>query len=169
VRPGSPPAPLPVAPPASVPPPTAAKAEPAPPPTPEPARPAAAPPGPEPGAKKAEPPAIEPAPAKAPPVRGDERWLLAQPPGHHTVQLFGSHDEKAAARFRDAQTLKDRVALYRTRRDGKDWYVVVVGSFATREAAQRAIQGLPAPLKRNNPWPRTLESVQTSIREAGTP
>ena len=101
------------------------------------------------------------------PARGaDETWLLAQPGGNYTVQIFGSHDVRATERFKNSYRLKDRTAVYRTGRDGKDWYVIVVGSYGTREAAQRAIQGLPPEVKRNNPWPRNLASVQESIRQA---
>ena len=125
------------------------------------------------------PPAREPAPNEPPrpppprpdttaqePFRGDEGWLLGQAPENYTVQLFGSHDRQAAERFKETHRVKDRLATYRTNRDGKDWYVVVTGSYTSRDAAQRAIQALPAEVKRNNPWPRNLASVQDSIRQA---
>lgn len=123
-----------------------------------------------PPAQPAPPPPARPAPAKpesapAEAPRLDESWLLAQAPDNFTVQLFGSHDRYAAERFKEGVRLKDRLAVYRTNRDGKDWFVVVAGSHSTREAAQRAIQGLPAEVKRNNPWPRSLASVQESIRQ----
>jgi DamX protein len=146
----------------------------------EPVEPTRSSPPPEPVAKApSTPPAREPAPSEPPrppaprpeaaaqeSFRGDEGWLLGQAPGNFTVQLFGSHDRQAAERFKETHRLKDRLATYRTNRDGKDWYVVVVGSYGTRDAAQRAIQNLPPEVKRNNPWPRSVASVQDSIRQA---
>lgn len=99
-------------------------------------------------------------------LRPDETWLLGQSAGNFTVQLFGSHDRQAADRFKEGSKVKERLAVYRTSRDGKDWFVVVAGSYGSREAAQRAIQNLPPELKRSNPWPRSLASVQDSIRQA---
>ena len=125
---------------------------------------------PTPPAQPAPPPPARPAPTRPEPTpsdapRLDESWLLAQSPDNFTVQLFGSHDRYAAERFKEGVRVKERLAVYRTSRDGKDWFVVVAGSHSTREAAQRAIQGLPAEVKRNNPWPRSLASVQESIRQ----
>lgn len=139
--------------------------EPAPRPTPAPqVLPPAPPPPPAPPSPVRPTPAKpESAPAEAP--RLDESWLLAQAPENFTVQLFGSHDRYAAERFKESVRLKNRLAVYRTNRNGKDWFVVVAGSHSTRDAAQRAIQGLPAEVKRNNPWPRSLASVQESIRQ----
>jgi DamX protein len=91
---------------------------------------------------------------------------MGQSAGNFTVQLFGSHDRQAAERFKEGSKVKERLAVYRTGRDGKDWYVVVAGSYGSRDAAQRAIQNLPPELKRSNPWPRSLASVQDSIRQA---
>jgi DamX protein len=100
-------------------------------------------------------------------VRADETWLLGQQAENHTVQLFGSFDAQAAERFKQQQRLKDRLAIYRTRRDGREWYVVVMGSYGSRDAARKAIQGLPNEVKRWNPWPKSLGSVQESIRGTG--
>jgi DamX protein len=127
-------------------------------------------------AVRAEPPAAEPAapsrpadnvpkpPARAATRVGDEAWLLEQAPGNYTVQIFGSHEHEAVERFKRGSRLKDRLAWYRTSRNGRDWYVVVMGSYASRDAARRAIAALPAEVKRNNPWPRSLGAVQESIR-----
>ncbi len=106
----------------------------------------------------------EAGPAEA--LRPDESWLLGQSAGNFTVQLFGSHDRQAAERFKEGSKVRERLAVYRTSRDGKDWFVVVAGSYGSRDAAQRAIQNLPPEIKRNNPWPRSLASVQDSIRQA---
>jgi DamX protein len=170
-------APVPVTPPPAAPPVAPPPAEPPAPAEKAPSEPAASkaeppvPPSPPSAAQQSPPvapatPARPPSPAAEPRRGADEAWLLQQSPESYTVQLFGSHDRQAAERFKGSQRLKDRVAIYRTSRGGKDWYVAVLGSYSTREAAQRAIQGLPAEVKRQNPWPRSLGSVQESIRQA---
>jgi DamX protein len=167
--PAVPPAPQPPAPPEPArasPPPAAASPDPVVAGAPSPATPPA-PPSPTPPASATRLGDAPPPRAARPEGRGpDEAWLLAQPANSFTVQIFGSHDPRAAERFKAGNRLKDRTAMYRTSRGGKDWYVVVVGSYATREAAQRAVQGLPPEVKRNNPWPRNLATVQDSIRQA---
>jgi DamX protein len=149
----------------------APKPVPAPPEPPVPPRPAATPPAettartPAP-TESARPAAPAPSPSQPEALRPDETWLMGQSAGNFTVQLFGSHDRQAAERFKESSKVKERLAVYRTSRDGKDWFVVVAGSFGSRDAAQRAIQNLPPELKRSNPWPRSLASVQDSIRQA---
>jgi len=114
--------------------------------------------------------AAEPA-ARQPAASGlqDEVWLLAQDPGHYTVQLTGTHDRQAALSFIRNHALKDKAAWFRTRYKDRDWYVVVTGAYSKREKAQAAIRTLPAGLKRQGPWPRTFASIQASVAGSRSP
>lgn len=93
----------------------------------------------------------------------DEAWLMAQDPGHYTVQLTGTHDRQAALSFVRNHSLQDAAAWFRTRHRNRDWYVVVTGTYSQRADAQAAIRSLSAALKRQGPWPRTFASIQASV------
>ena len=97
--------------------------------------------------------------AQAAPTPGTLSWLRSQPAGWFTVQLTGSQQRDAARRFIRSNGLTGRAVLVRTRRDGADWFIVVHGAHATREAARGAIAGLPARLRRDSPWLRPIAEV----------
>lgn len=119
-------------------------------------------------------PATEAAAAKAPaptaPSRppageaGGPEWLLAQPPGHYTLQLLAVTNPAGIERFIRQHGLEGPLASYRTRRKGRDWYFLVQGSYPTRAAALAAVRKLPAGVRRNGPWARELAAVQAEIR-----
>ncbi len=94
----------------------------------------------------------------------DERHLLARQPGDWTVQLMGSHDAQAIRSFREQYSLSMR--RYRKLRNGKDWYVLVYGSYPSRDAAVAGVAALPEPLQRLQPWIRSMADVQAEIRSA---
>jgi len=91
---------------------------------------------------------------------GHQEWLGAQNPRHYTVQLLGASSRATTDSFM-ADIREQSPRLIRTTRDGKDWYVVVSGSYPDRRSAQAAIGRLPASLARHGPWPRTFGSLQT--------
>ncbi len=66
--------------------------------------------------------------------------------------------------FVKRNALDRNVAYYVARRSGRDWYVLLYGNYKTRAAARRAVGKLPAAVKANQPFPRTFDSVQKSIR-----
>ena len=44
------------------------------------------------------------------------------------------------------------------------YYVLVVGNFKTRQEAIEAVSKLPENLRKNNPWPVKLDSVQQHLK-----
>lgn len=100
-------------------------------------------------------------PRDATPARGAE-WFFDQPRTHHTLQLFGTSDRAQWARWvrdhRDA-----RLASFETLRDGKPWFVVTYGSYASRAEAEAAAKRLPAGFGDVKPWIRTFGAIQDSI------
>jgi len=56
------------------------------------------------------------------------------------------------------------VYSYQTKRNGKPWFVAVTGPYPDKNAARSAIGRLPKTLRDNNPWLRSLVSVQSDIR-----
>lgn len=57
-----------------------------------------------------------------------------------------------------------KVHTYETRRDGKPWFVAVMGPYADKSAARAAIQKLPKPLQDQHPWLRTVASVKADLQ-----
>jgi DamX protein len=142
----------------------------APPSTPAPAaeKPVAAPPA------EAPPPATEPPPATPPPERvsapsgelHDALWFMRQDPDHYTIQALGVSSEAAAAGFYTRHGNGLEAVIAPTRRAGKDWYVLVIGVFSTADQARRAIESLPAPIQRNQPFIRRIGDIQEAILDA---
>ena len=95
-----------------------------------------------------------------------EDWLLQQPKTHFTLQLLGSHNEKSLQSFIKKHDLPtDQVAYYRGDHEGNDWYILVYGVYSNRDDATQQISKLPKALQTAKPWPRTLGSVHTAIKQ----
>lgn len=93
-------------------------------------------------------------------------WFLEQNPWHYTIQLLGSAKQKPLDGFIKRHKLKGKASWFKTRRYGKDWYVLVYGVYPSEKNARQALINLPSTLKSTSPWPRTLGSIQTAIIEA---
>jgi len=55
--------------------------------------------------------------------------------------------------------------LFRSKRQGKDWFVVVTGHYASSAKARQAGQDLSEPQKKASPWPREVKVIQQEIRQ----
>lgn len=93
-----------------------------------------------------------------------EQWLMQQAPRHFTLQLIGVTDERAVQSFIEQYHLTGDIAYFRTTRSGADWFSVLYGVYPDRAAAIKARSTLPAPLRKRDVWPRTLDSVQSAIK-----
>lgn len=89
-------------------------------------------------------------------------WYGSQAPGHYVVQVLGTGVEANAQAFVRQQGADYH--YFKKLLQGKPIYVVTYGSFASRSAAQSAINNLPAKVKASKPWPRTVASVQQEIK-----
>ncbi len=117
---------------------------------------------------KASTPAKAAAPAAAVPAGyRNSAWLKAQAPGHFTVQLVAATTEQAIRDHFAGYNVRGDIAMLVTRRDDKPWYVVFWGNFADRAAAERAVAGLPAPLRRVSPWIRSFADVHGEMKAGG--
>jgi DamX protein len=96
-----------------------------------------------------------------------ETWLLKQPGSQYSLQLLGTRHEQSIFDYMKQNQLDPaRCAYYRGSFKGGEWYVLVYGVFPDRQAALDARTDLPARVKKERPWPRSLASVQAAIREA---
>ncbi|MFC2971901.1 AAA family ATPase [Azotobacter bryophylli] len=149
--------------------PQATKPAPAPAPVPPPAlgpapKPAAAPaPKPMPVAAPTPAPAPKPTaePLGAPPAND---WYRAQASGSYSLQVLGTYSESSAQSFVRSQGSGYR--YFRKMHQGRPFFVVTYGSFATRAEAQAAIKALPPKVQASNPWPRSFASIQQEAASA---
>ncbi|MFZ3183595.1 MAG: AAA family ATPase [Pseudomonas sp.] len=100
--------------------------------------------------------------AAAPKSATGAGWYGSQAPGHYVVQVLGTGVEANAQAFVRQQGADYH--YFKKQLQGKPIYVVTYGSFASRAAAQSAINNLPAKVKASKPWPRTVASVQQEIK-----
>lgn len=94
-----------------------------------------------------------------------EQLLIDTKSSAFVVQLFGSYSEKSAQTFIQENKAKAKQLLsYQTVHQGKPWFVVISGPFESREAAKRSVEKLPATLRKQQPWVRSIEPVQVLIK-----
>lgn len=96
----------------------------------------------------------------------DERSILSVPAQHYTLQLMGSGSKAAIQKVIESNHLQQKAKVYHTNLKGKDYYVLIYGSYPTRAAANAAIGALPSNLKQLKPWAKPYTSVKASIKTA---
>lgn len=95
-----------------------------------------------------------------------ERTILAWKPSEYTIQLLGVSSEKAAREFVVAQTNKKDLLIFKSKRQGRDWFVVITGRYASSAQARQAITLLPNVQRDAGPWPRDIKTIQSEIKSA---
>ena len=133
-------------------------------------RTAAQAPAPQPPAR---PTAAAPAtPAPAPPAaapresayRPDRPVPLTEvPPDYYIVQLVALGTKEALEEYVTRKALQGMSAA-RVERGGRLFYVLLLGVYPDRQAADNAAANLPPELGEFDPWVRRLESLQQAIR-----
>ncbi len=109
--------------------------------------------------------AAEPAPASAP-LPHRESWLLAQPETSFSLQLLGSRSAESITGYIQQHRLDIRQsAVYKGMYKDAEWYVLLYGIYPSRQTAIDARAALPAAVRNDKPWPRTLKTVHSAIRE----
>ncbi|GMQ77223.1 MAG: hypothetical protein BMS9Abin01_2546 [Gammaproteobacteria bacterium] len=106
----------------------------------------------------AAPPAA-PQPGAAGPLSASP-WLARRDPDHYTLQLL-SHTNEAAVQRYLSDNFKDGEAGYFVfERDGKTWYTVVYGDYASYSEATAAGASLARRLGGSKPWTRKIAIIQ---------
>ena len=159
---------LPVAP---VPPPEPVTTEVEPAPAPEPQPVVKPEPVPEPRPATAPKPAPKPAPVESKPVLSgmaaelgyrNEDWLLAQPAQRWVLQVAVATSEDGARAMLD-RLGRERSAYYRARRDGRVMFVVLAGTWGSRDQAVAGRDKLADEFRQRGPFPRELRAIHSEI------
>lgn len=95
-----------------------------------------------------------------------ERTILAWKPSEFTIQLLGVSSEKAARDFVAAQANKKDLLIFKSKRQGRDWFVVITGRYASSAQARQAIARLPDVQREAGPWPRDIKTIHSEIKSA---
>lgn len=93
----------------------------------------------------------------------DIAWIWSQDPNHYAIQLAAAENEQSIEVAMRDITLPKELAVVHTLREGKPWYALIYGSFASKASARVAIEGLTERLQRLGPWPRSFASLQEEI------
>ncbi|MCI4186280.1 SPOR domain-containing protein [Dickeya dianthicola] len=88
--------------------------------------------------------------------------IQSAPAGHFTVQLSSASREESLKVYAREQRLAN-YWVYETKRDGRPWYVLVNGVYASPEDAKRAIASLPADVQAKKPWVRPIRQVKQDL------
>ena len=94
-------------------------------------------------------------------------WLATETPTHYTIQLLGAHNaEQLKDHLNDIAKLieMNKLFVYRTVAGQKPFLTVLYGSFSEHHAAREALEKLPASLKANRPFLRTVQGVKGEIQ-----
>jgi DamX protein len=133
--------------------------------------PLAAEPAPVPAPAPAPKPSPSPAPtATAPALTGlaadigyrNEDWLLAQAADRWVLQVAVATSEDAARAMLD-RLGRDRSAYYRARRDGRMVFIVLAGTWASRDQAVAGRDKLADEFRQRGPFPREMRAVHSEI------
>jgi DamX protein len=95
-----------------------------------------------------------------------ERNILSWKPSEYTIQLLGVSSEKAARDFVASQANKKDLLVFKSTRQGKDWFVVITGRYTSSAQARQAIARLPDAQRDAGPWPRDIKTIQNEIKSA---
>ncbi|HQR60871.1 MAG TPA: AAA family ATPase [Methylophilaceae bacterium] len=101
-------------------------------------------------------------------LKATEAWLLQQPGTTVTIQLMGSNSaDQLRQQLKDISAMVelDNLFVYETGRYGKPFFTVLYGSFENRDAASRALQGLPKALRTYQPQLRTAGGLLKEIKQ----
>ncbi|MBX9446910.1 SPOR domain-containing protein [Dickeya chrysanthemi] len=88
--------------------------------------------------------------------------IQSAPASHFTVQLSSASREDSLKTYAREQRLTN-YWVYETKRDGRPWYVLVNGVYASPEDAKRAIASLPADVQAKKPWVRPIRQVKQDL------
>ncbi len=110
-------------------------------------------------------PATEEKPVELPQLPEDEQILLSWRSDDYTLQLLGAHSEQSVRDYMNRQPNSAQLLRYQSQRQGKPWYVVVVGRYQSSAEARRAVAQLPESQQKAGPWPRPLEEIQEEIKK----
>ena len=91
-------------------------------------------------------------------------WLQTRISSEYALQLIGAVEVETIASFIAENRMDtDRLAWFKTKQGGEDWYVLIYGMYSDIESARADIKSLAPGLKNLHPWPRSIADIQQAI------
>lgn len=81
-------------------------------------------------------------------------------PSRYTVQILALSEERNLRGYLQPITGNEPIWVNWKRVDGRNWYAVIYGNFATKDEARQAIQTLPASVQAQGPFPLSFATVK---------
>ncbi|MEH6576007.1 MAG: AAA family ATPase [Amphritea sp.] len=94
-----------------------------------------------------------------------EKTLMSWPKSGYTLQLLGAAAKDSAESFIQRQADSQKFYLFTASYKNKPWHVVVYGQYKNRAAAVAASKSLPDKLRKLKPWARSVQGIQTDIKQ----
>lgn len=93
-----------------------------------------------------------------------EERIMNSPSSNYTLQLLGTGTKSNIDNIIKKHGLDDKANYFLTKYEGKPWYILVYGNYASRAAAIEAKDKLPKDLISLQPWPREFATIQRTIK-----
>lgn len=93
----------------------------------------------------------------------DGEDLLSVPASSYGLMLGGYSQLATLRRVRGEISDFSSIYQYKTIRNGKPWYVLLYGRFATKTAANEALQALPSRIAAFSPWSKSYRLIHQEI------
>lgn len=90
--------------------------------------------------------------------------LKNKPNKRYTIQLAGLSSRAQVKQFIANHQLQDKVWTYKTIRNNRPWYVVIMGDYISLEESREVIESLPLSLRSQSPWAKSFFSVKKEIK-----
>ncbi|EAR54187.1 hypothetiical DamX-related protein [Photobacterium sp. SKA34] len=81
-------------------------------------------------------------------------------PSRYTVQILAISEERNLRGYLQPITGNEPIWVNWKRVDGRNWYAVIYGNFATKDEARQAIQSLPSSVQAQGPFPLSFATVK---------
>jgi hypothetical protein len=101
----------------------------------------------------------------APLLASANSTLQRLPPDDYLLQIIATPSREALDRYIKANKSalqQQQLLVVAIRRDDKDWHVLFFGPFKDKESARQVRDALPEALVKDDPWIRTVASVQAA-------
>ncbi len=92
------------------------------------------------------------------------QWIMRQPPDHYTMQILSGRNRDALTETANQYLNETPHAIYARQLDGKPWYSLIVGSYASAAAAKQAMKTLSKALKIQSAWPKKFAGIHAQIQ-----
>lgn len=77
---------------------------------------------------------------------------------HYAIQLSASTSAENLKKFVQQNNITD-YQIYETKRNDKQWFILIKGNYSSSDEAKNAIKSLPSALQKSNPWVKSGATI----------